>query len=194
MIRIIAQEIDETDKFEPPWARTAPAKPSQPNVPLADEDPEEFPSEDFTEILPELPREQARDQPPAETKSPVQPPEPAIPPMPESSPLQEEEPPFPEEEFEEITEEPTELDRLNQSLSIREKLEAALAGKYEYALRIIYTTLKGHTTERTVHPDYEMHAKTTGNRILIAWDELRSGWRGFIVDRIRAAKLESKNA
>lgn len=102
-----------------------------------------------------------------------------------------EEQPFPQDEFEEITEETTELDRLNQTLGIEQKIDTALAEGYP--LRIIYTTLKGHTTERNVRPDYYLPARTTGNWVLIAWCELRGDWRGFIVNRIRAAKLEPKN-
>jgi hypothetical protein len=95
-------------------------------------------------------------------------------------------------ELEEVSDEPTELEQANQTLPIRQKIEKSLLEGYP--LRILYTTLKGHTTERTVLPDYYLYARTTGNMVLIAWCELRNAWRGFIVERIRAAKLEPKNA
>ena len=97
-------------------------------------------------------------------------------------------PPKPEDEFEKIEVEPSELEILNQKLTIPQKVMRAISDGVP--LRIIYTTLKGHSTERTVEPDYIHTAVTTGNRILIAWDHLRNAWRGFIVSRIRAAKLE----
>ena len=97
-------------------------------------------------------------------------------------------PPKPEDEFEKMEVEPSELDVLNQTLSIQQKVMRSISDGTP--LRIIYTTLAGHSTERTVEPDYIHSAVTTGNRILIAWDHLRNGWRGFILDRIRAAKLE----
>jgi predicted DNA-binding transcriptional regulator YafY len=106
----------------------------------------------------------------------------------------------PSEEFEEIIDVPSELDKLNQRLSIQQKISLSLAD--QFPLRIIYTTLKGHTTERTVEPDY-VHQAMTGNQILVAWDHLsfttpfgtapsRGDWRGFILNRIRGAKLEDK--
>ena len=198
MIRIISQ----TGPFTPEEKERLKVKEMPPEeIPLADEEeipaeeteaeipPEEFPPgispEDYEEIFPRIPAEE-----------PLAPPEP--PPVPEPKKPAEmepeaepkEEPPFPEDEYEEITEELTDLDRLNQTLSIPAKIDIALAEGYP--LRIIYTTKKGHTTERTVLPDYYLPARTTGNWVLIAWCELRNGWRGFIVDRIRAAKLEQK--
>lgn len=146
------------------------ANPPAPN--LQQQQPEQSPL--VTPMTPDQPQEQPQaEQPPA------------------SEPKLEEESPFPGDEFEEITEEVTELDRLNQTLSIEQKIDTALAEGYP--LRIIYTTLKGNTTERTVRPDYYLPARTTGNWVLIAWCELRGDWRGFIVNRIRAAKLEPKN-
>jgi len=94
-------------------------------------------------------------------------------------------------DLEEVSDEPTELEQANQTLPIRQKIEKALLEGYP--LRIVYTTLKGHTTERTVLPDYYLYARTTGNMVLIAWCKLREAWRGFIVERIRAAKLEPKS-
>ena len=142
--------------------------PQAPKTPEGEPRPEGLPAEDFDEIFPE-PLKESEELPPQE----------------------QDEDPFPEDEFEEITEELTELDKLNMSLSIPAKLDKAMSEGYP--LRIIYTTLKGHTTERTVRPDYYLPARTTGNWVLIAWCELRNDWRGFVVNRIRAAKLEAKN-
>jgi len=144
------------------------ANPPAPNLPPADQEPlpEGMNPSEYDEITPEQP------------------------PQPEAKP-EEEEKPSPQDEFEEITEDQTELDRLNQTLNIEQKIDTSLAEGYP--LRIIYTTLKGNTTERTVRPDYYLPAQTTGNWVLIAWCELRGDWRGFIVNRIRAAKLEQKN-
>lgn len=180
-----------------------------------------LPEEDFEEITPQdlmkgqdipladlednLPQEQTTMTPaelgpewsprPEETQPEVQAPEeaevPPFPTMPEEAPeAPEEQAPAPEEEYEELTEEETELDRLNKTYSIDQKIDASLAEGYP--LRIIYTTLKGHTTERTIRPDYYLPARSTGNWVLIAWCELRNDWRGFIANRIRAAKLEPK--
>lgn len=125
--------------------------------------------------------------------APVAPPEPPpkeeiLPGEPIVGPEEPEEP----MDLEEVSDDPTELEKANQTLPIRQKIEKSLLEGYP--LRIIYTTLKGHTTERTVKPDYYLYARTTGNMVLIAWCELRNAWRGFIVERIRAAKLEPKNA
>jgi hypothetical protein len=109
---------------------------------------------------------------------------------PEEEPTEEE--PEIEDEFEEVPEQLNELDDKNKTLNIAQKVDASMSEGYP--LRIIYTTLRGHTTERTVRPDYYLPARTTGNWVLIAWCELRNDWRGFIVERIRAAKLEPKEA
>jgi len=197
MIRIIAQS---DPYFTPEEQKKLKVKqmPDQtlPNVPMAED--EEIPSgekyiqlqpgqdpqfspEEFDEITPQAPPPEA---------PPIPEPQPEEPALPEEE-KKEEETPFPEDEYEEITEELNELDRMNMSLSIQAKVDMALAEGYP--LRIIYTTLKGHTTERTVRPDYYLPARTTGNWVLIAWCDLRGDWRGFIVNRIRAAKLEQKN-
>jgi hypothetical protein len=127
--------------------------------------------------------------------APGQPDGPLTGPPPESDQLAqpEPEPPVPslEDEFEEVIDEPTELDNLNMTLTIQQKIDKAIFDGHP--LRIIYTTLKGYTTERTVDPDYYHAAHTTGNMILIAWCRLREGWRGFIISRIRAAKLEDSS-
>lgn len=193
MIKIIAQtniadpEEDAKQKASPflPAKEQIPAgmTPSQ-DIPLADDDLEEIiptspmpppqPS-GVLESVPEADVEPVPDFPSSQE-------------LPQQEPKEEEQTPFPEQEFEEITEEETELDRLNYSLTIQQKIDKSLAEGN--SLRIIYTTLKGHTSERTVRPDYYRPARTTGNWVLIAWCELRQDWRGFIVDRIRAAKLE----
>lgn len=208
MIKIIAAPVQD-EPIVPPKAlpkqplskQTIPTSmPASESIPLADDDPEDqmpgqqstpttfephpdFPADEWQEITP--------GEPPAQMEAPT--PEVEQPQAPEALPeaAPEEEQPFPEEEFEEITEELSELDNLNATLSISQKLDKSLAEGYP--LRIIYTTLKGHTTERTVRPDYYLPARTTGNWVLIAWCELRQDWRGFIVNRIRAAKLEPKD-
>lgn len=93
--------------------------------------------------------------------------------------------------FEEVAEQKSDADLLNESLpSIREKIDYALA--YRSALRIVYVDMHGNHTERTIWPDYEIPTKTTNHSILVAWDELRGGWRAFLTDplKILAAKLE----
>ena len=220
MIRIIAATNPEGEpKIAPPKGKhpQAPLPPNMavPNgmpasqsIPLADDDEMagmvDTNSQPVYQIAPPPTQEQVSEQPQATPVAPVgepmpegmspdeyeeiqQPEQQAPAPQPEP----EEEAPFPEDEFEEITEEKTELDRINETYTIGQKIDAALAEGYP--LRIIYTTLKGNTTERTVRPDYYLPARTTGNWVLIAWCELRQDWRGFIVDRIRAAKLEPKN-
>jgi len=208
MIRIITTALEkEADslKMNPKTSQWMPAElnrkptPKTPNVPPSDNPPflmaddekvnkeEEVtlpPSEpelvEPTPVEEELPPEEAVDVPEA-----VEPPPEAIP-TPSEEPIEEAEP------FEEVPDELTDLEKMNQSLSIMQKIERSLSEGYP--LRIIYTTIKGHTTERTVRPDYFLVAKSTGNFVLIAWCELRNAWRGFIVDRIRAAKLENQNA
>jgi vacuolar-type H+-ATPase subunit I/STV1 len=189
MIRIIAQV---PEKFDPSEEMEEISQPEMPkNIPLADE-----------EEVPEGEKSLDDEIDKAFTKEPEIIQEPEVVPgtdevLPEPEPKEipeikkEEEPLFPEQEYEEITEELTKLDEMNRDLTIPEKIDRAMAEGYP--LRIIYTTLKGHTTERTVIPDYYLPARTTGNWVLIAWCELRNDWRGFIVDRIRGAKLEAKN-
>ena len=48
------------------------------------------------------------------------------------------------------------------------------------SLHIKYTDLEGNKTERTILPEREFTARTTGNRIVGAWCELREDWRSFI--------------
>ena len=197
MIRIIATTKEGAAAFPPDLE----------SLMMADDEPEEMeeifpkgqpgqPAPTHPPTLPEKAQEtkeplldEALDVPVAPTAPPVPPPqedpfagEPIVGPEEPEEPL----------ELEEVSDEPTELEQANQTLPIRQKVEKALLEGYP--LRIIYTTLKGHTTERTVRPDYYLYARTTGNMVLIAWCELRSAWRGFIVERIRAAKLEPKNA
>lgn len=74
----------------------------------------------------------------------------------------------------------------NKTLDIPEKVW--LSTNKNVPLRIVYTTLRGQTTERTVFPDHVHYAK--GHAILVAWCQLRNDWRAFIVDRISQAKLE----
>lgn len=188
MIKIFAQAIypEEQDlPIRPPLK--PPAATNQPplDIPLADDDNmEEMSPIGETQGVPVAP------PPPIENiDSPDIPvPEPQDNQSPQ--PNEDEQAPFPEDEFEEIVEEDTELDKLNQTLPIQQKIDKALAEGYP--LRVIYTTIKGNTTERTIRPDYYRPARSTGNWVLIAWCELRQDWRGFIVDRIRAAKLEPK--
>jgi hypothetical protein len=194
MIRIIAQV---PEKFDPNEEMEEIPQPEMPEgVSLADE--EEVP-EGEKSLDDEIDKAFAKEPEVIPQPEPLQ--EPEVVPgtdevLPEPEPKEipeikkENEPPFPEEEYEEITEELTKLDELNRDLTIPEKIDTAMAEGYP--LRIIYTTLKGHTTERTVIPDYYLPARTTGNWVLIAWCELRNDWRGFIVDRIRGAKLEQK--
>ena len=197
MIRIIAQNEDllpdEPGKPktlpsvtpEPiPTAAPAPSPdipeglPTTEGIPLADEEPlppgettwqphPDFPSEEFEEITPLSPKPPTPDKEPKPTEVPT-----------------------PEKEFEEVKEELTKLDDMNRLYSIDKKIEASLA--WGYPLRILYTDKRGHTTERTIRPEYYFPAKTTGNLVLIAWCELRNDWRGFLVNpmRIRGAKLE----
>lgn len=136
--------------------------------------------------------------PPGAPQQPLPPEEPAVPgptgpedQVPEAGELPpEEEVQFdPTAEYEQVVEQESELDKLNQTLSIPEKVDVAV--RERQPLRIIYTTLAGHTTERTVDPDYR-HVAMTGHDVLVAWCRLRNDWRGFIVERIRAAKLEEK--
>ena len=208
MIRIFAAELEPEEvipqrpisPLDKTKERIPNSMPTSENIPLADDEsvpsgeaegpqqfkPEphpDFPPEEFEEITPQPPVNQPAQPQPEDIPEP----KPAKP-----QPQEEEEPsPFPEDEFEEITEELTELDKMNATLSVPAKIDKAMAEGYP--LRIIYTTLKGHTTERTVRPDYFLPARTTGNWVLIAWCELRNDWRGFIVNRVRAAKLEPKN-
>lgn len=171
-----------------------------PPIPLADDEDvsgepdmpvdKQFAPEEYEELQPIAPPPATPGLPPEAPQPEQEIPQPEEPPLPEEE-KKEDEPPLPEDEYEEITEELTELDRLNMSLSIPAKVDMSLAEGYP--LRVIYTTMKGHTTERTIRPDYYLPARTTGNWVLIAWCELRNDWRGFIVNRIRAAKLESKN-
>jgi hypothetical protein len=195
MIRIIAQV---PEKFDPNEEMDEIPQPEMPkDIPLADE--EEIP-EGEKNLSDEIDKAFGKEPEVIPQPEPVPEPE-VVPgteetlPEPETKEIpeikKEEEPPFPEQEYEEITEELTKLDELNRDLTIPEKIDTAMAEGYP--LRIIYTTLKGHTTERTVIPDYYLPARTTGNWVLIAWCELRNDWRGFIVDRIRGAKLEAKN-
>lgn len=202
MIRIFAADLEE--ELPPPAVQPAKAKSpaAPPEVPLADDEivpageadaqipqPQEppIPPSGYEEMFPAT----STTGQPLAPEQPEPQPEPLAPeaPVPEE-PETEEAPPAPEDEFEEVTEELSELDKMNYSLSIPQKIEASLSEGYP--LRIIYTTLKGHTTERTIRPDYFLPAKTTGNMVLIAWCELRNDWRGFIVNRIRGAKLEQK--
>jgi hypothetical protein len=140
------------------------------------------------------------------TVAPAEPP-PLIEPEPEPEPITEpgpeavgEIPPKPEprepgEEFREVKTEPTEVDLLNKTLSLRDKIIKAIyaldGGKKKYLLRIKYTTLKGTRSERDIEPDYVWSAMT-GNQILVAWDHLRWDWRGFIVPRISDAMLKPR--
>ncbi len=197
MIRIYADNYFTPEEEKKLKVKQLPDE-TVPNIPMADEEnvppgekgiqlqpnqTPEFSPDEFDEITPQQPSVPPVPETPQEPQQEPQ--------LPNEEPSEQEEPaPFPEDEYEEITEDLSELDRLNKSLSIPAKVDMALAEGYP--LRIIYTTLKGHTTERTVKPDYYLPARTTGNWVLIAWCELRNDWRGFIVDRIKAAKLEQK--
>jgi hypothetical protein len=189
MIRIIAQS---EPYFTPEEKKRLKVKqlPDEtiPDIPMAD-DENVPPGEQEIELQPDQqPQFPPEEITPVPSNQPAPEPKQETPVLPENE--KEEETTFPEDEYEEITEDLNELDRLNMSLSIWAKVDMSLAEGYP--LRIIYTTLKGHTTERTVRPDYYLPARTTGNWVLIAWCELRNGLRRFIVDRIKAAKLEQK--
>ena len=57
-------------------------------------------------------------------------------------------------------------------------------------LSIRYTNYgDGLTNDRTVQPHYVFDARTTGNRLLLSWDELRGNWRCFILDRIQLLSI-----
>lgn len=209
MIRIIAQVVDPAkNEVIPPKIKPRQRPPqsggpipegmtSSENIPLADDDPEELaPGGEAAGFPAGQPQAPAGAAPGAATPFPeeyeeILPPEQAEQMPPPEAPEEAEPSPFPEDEFEEITEKENELDRMNATMPIGQKIDMAMSEGYP--LRIIYTTLKGHSTERTIRPDYYRPAKTTGNWVLIAWCELRQDWRGFIVNRIRAAKLEPKD-
>lgn len=81
----------------------------------------------------------------------------------------------------------SDLDQVNASLGIREKIFYSLNNTVP--MRIKYLTLDGMSrTERTIHPDYVRFAGT-GRYVLIAWDELYGDWRAFAVDNIQEAIL-----
>lgn len=103
----------------------------------------------------------------------------------------EEAPVEPEKSFEEVEEEQSEIDKKNETLSVREKIWYALDHPGT-PLRIVYTSLGSFTTERTVEPAYVYWAGTH-RHVLVAWCELRNDWRAFIVDRITQAKLEGSD-
>ena len=177
MLTIIVAQTSEDDVIN---KDDLPPGPSE--IPLADDDveTEETAQQPFQPLPAEVPQGQPGVEPIPGLEGEALEPAGEIP-APEP-------PPKPEDEFEKMEVEPSELDVLNQTLSIQQKVMRSISDGTP--LRIIYTTLAGHSTERTVEPDYIHSAVTTGNRILIAWDHLRNGWRGFILDRIRAAKLE----
>lgn len=192
MIRIIAQ-VDPEEKIVPNQAKPNPA-----DIPLADDDPiqggESPISDDWypdwasqSEPEPEQPAAPLP-EPPPEALTTTE--DEALEPAGELPPTEEQKP-EPGIEFEELQEQESEWDVLNRNLTISQKITKSLVD--QVPLRILYTTLKGHTTERTIEPDYVFTAVTTGNNILIAWDHLRGGWRGFIVNRIQGAKLEPTN-
>jgi predicted DNA-binding transcriptional regulator YafY len=54
-------------------------------------------------------------------------------------------------------------------------------------LRLLYRAENGEETERTVRPVVLGYSDT--NRVLIAWCELRQGFRHFRTDRMRAAEV-----
>lgn len=176
---ILAQTEDERQAVQP-GAIKPQKQPDDASLPIiADEDPAE-----------EQPQPQVIQPPEVAPQEPET--APVLPTGPEPEPAgelpQSEEQPFdPSTEFEKVIEQPSELDQLNSTMTIEEKVDMAI--RERNPLRIIYTTIKGHTTERTVDPDYR-HVSMTGNDVLVAWCRLRNDWRGFIVNRIRAAKLE----
>lgn len=211
MIRILAQEVEEqpipADQKISPKKNGRPLADEARGIPFADDEDNQSPAPQSPTApaapAPSSPVQLQPESMPAPGGAPqaeqfpegISPeeyeeiPQPEAP-QPEPTPAEQPEP-SPEQEFEEITEEESELDKLNKTLSIEGKIDTALSEGYP--LRIQYTTKKGFKSERTIHPDYYMFARTTGNWVLIAWDELRGGWRGFIVNRIGPAKLEPKN-
>jgi hypothetical protein len=95
--------------------------------------------------------------------------------------------PEPYREFAEAPPPPTPPDP-NEGFDIRGRIWKAMSG--DGPLGIVYNSLAGLTTERTVHPDYVYWAGTR-RHVMVAWDDLRNDWRAFIVDRIMDARLEA---
>lgn len=95
----------------------------------------------------------------------------------------------PEVEFPEVPP-PPEAANPNAGLDVRGRIWRSMSGGDP--LRIVYTSLAGLTTERTVHPDYVYWAGT-GRHVMVAWDDMRNDWRAFIVDRIRDALVEGRD-
>lgn len=94
-------------------------------------------------------------------------------------------------EYELVQPPPSKWEKENETLNVPSKIWFSMGNNEEHEqipLRILYTTIKGHTTERTVHPDHVHWAR--GHSIMVAWCDLRGDWRAFIVDRISKAKLE----
>jgi hypothetical protein len=94
-------------------------------------------------------------------------------------------------EYELVEAPPSKWDEENKTLPTASKIWIAMGNNEDHEtvpLRIVYTTIKGHTTERTVRPDHVHWAK--GHAIMVAWCEMRNDWRAFIVDRITKSKLE----
>ncbi len=99
----------------------------------------------------------------------------------------------PEENFEELKplEEPEQSEQAEKEKTLDLRGQIWKAMSENLPLRIVYTSLKGLTTERTVFPDY-IYWAGTHRHVMVSWDSSKNDWRAFIVDRIRKAKIEEK--
>jgi len=57
-------------------------------------------------------------------------------------------------------------------------------------IRVSYTTVKGDFIIRDIEPHGIFNAKTTGNQIVVAWNENMDWYGGFVIDQIQ--KVEWK--
>jgi hypothetical protein len=181
MIRIIAQAepLPEEDKTLPgqpeaiPDEQVAQAVPQAPPLPTAPPADEHGPPPPVEDIL------SAEEEP---EPLPVTGKEEEVVPAGELPPAYD-----PGKEFKEVVEPTSWLDEVNETLDKTQKITFAMTRKLP--LRIVYTTLEGHTTERTIDPDLRFRADT-GNELLVAWCRLRNDWRAFIIDRIDGQNIK----
>jgi hypothetical protein len=198
MIKIIAYSTEEEnapkDVSPTPKGHDLPPPPDDINaVPLADDDPMD------EQPVPIQPDEQDQPVPIPEPFSeddfqPVG----ILPDPPAQQPFEA----GPGYEFETVEAEETTIDQWNKKMESlppmvknRANIHAALGMNVDEVgypfLRMKYTTLPSsgsYKTERTVEPIGVFRAKT-GNEIMLAWDHLRNGWRGFVVTQINDTKL-----
>ncbi len=97
----------------------------------------------------------------------------------------------PEENFEELKplKEEDQDNKKEKELDLRGTIWKAMSNNLP--LRMVYTSIKGLTTERTVYPDY-IYWAGTNRHIMVSWDTSKNDWRAFVVDRIRKAKIEEE--